>query len=188
MLWCDSHGFESRELLGIGCYLFRSALNGPLPPVVVVGVCEFVHSRFPFIDVTQAWQLKLFGRKDFCGRSDPRFIRPSAVLHVCDLTFFPEWVCVVSCGATFGITFLLLAAVAVDGLTIRGFTSHLRLEHLCLDQAVHCNPLLQSTYADEDFVGKVKKLALRSSPTGLSYQVLLRYVAYTCCRWLRRLG
>ena len=53
---------------------------------------------------------------------------------------------------------------------------------------MHVNPLLQSTYCDEDCVGKVKKLALRSSANGLSYQVLLRYVSYTCCRWLRALG
>lgn len=64
----------------------------------------------------------------------------------------------------------------------------LRLDHLCLDHARYCNPLHISTYEDEDYVGKIKKLAMRSTPQNLGYQCLQRYAAYTCCRWLRQMG
>lgn len=44
-----------------------------------------------------------------------------------------------------------------------------------------------SCYLDEDSVGRVKRLAMMSSPLGLGYTVLQRYSAYTCVRWLRQL-
>ena len=63
----------------------------------------------------------------------------------------------------------------------------LRIDHLCIDQAALMNPLTLSTYDDEDFVGKCKKLAMRSDVRALGYQTLHRYAAYVCCRWLRQL-
>lgn len=63
----------------------------------------------------------------------------------------------------------------------------LRQEHLVYDCAPRLSPLPASTYMDEDMVGKVKRFALRSHPTNLGYQVLQRYSAYVCVRWLRQL-
>lgn len=63
----------------------------------------------------------------------------------------------------------------------------LRLDHLCYDQALRFNPLLLSTYSDEDFIGKCKALAMKCSPSRLGFQCLERYSAYVCCKWLRRL-
>ena len=60
----------------------------------------------------------------------------------------------------------------------------LRLDHIVLDQAAFLSPLIQSTYMDEDLMGRIK-LAVASSPMKLSFQVLSRYAAYICCRWLR---
>ena len=61
----------------------------------------------------------------------------------------------------------------------------LRLDHLVLDQAQYLNPLVGSNYNDEDMMGKIKVLAKLSTPTRLGFQVLERYSAYVCCRWLR---
>ena len=62
-----------------------------------------------------------------------------------------------------------------------------RLEHLVYDCAPRLSPLPASTYADEDMVGKIKQFALKSHPFRLGYQILQRYAAYCCCRWLRQL-
>ena len=62
-----------------------------------------------------------------------------------------------------------------------------RLDHLVYDCAPRLSPLPASTYADEDMVGKIKQFALRSHPFRLGYQILQRYSAYCCCRWLRQL-
>ena len=67
------------------------------------------------------------------------------------------------------------------------YTGNLRLDHLVIDQSVYCNPMATSTYDDEDFVGKTKKLAQMCQPLYLGYQCLERYAAYVCCRWLRQL-
>ena len=64
---------------------------------------------------------------------------------------------------------------------------NLRLDHLVIDQSQYCNPMASSTYDDEDFVGKTKKLAQMCQPMYLGYQCLERYAAYVCCRWLRQL-
>ena len=61
----------------------------------------------------------------------------------------------------------------------------LRLDHLVLDQSAIMNPLMGSNYNDEDMMGNVKKLCMGSSPNRLGYQVLERYAAYICCRWMR---
>ena len=61
-----------------------------------------------------------------------------------------------------------------------------RLDHLCIDQASRLNPLVISTYDDEDFVGKCKQLAIRCTANQLGLQALQRYSAFVCCRWLRR--
>ena len=62
----------------------------------------------------------------------------------------------------------------------------LRLDHLCIDQAARLNPLVTSTYDDEDFIGKCKQLAIRCTANQLPLGALQRYAAYVCCRWLRR--
>ena len=62
-----------------------------------------------------------------------------------------------------------------------------RIDHLVYDCAPLWNPLVQSTYQDEDYVGKIKKLAMLSSPQRMGQQVLERYSAYVCVRWLRQL-
>lgn len=62
----------------------------------------------------------------------------------------------------------------------------LRLDHLVLDQCQRLNPLQLSTYDDEDFVGKIKRLCMLSHPSQMGFQVLERYSAFVCCRWLRR--
>ena len=67
------------------------------------------------------------------------------------------------------------------------YVDDLRLDHLVLDQAQFANPLLTSTYDDEDFVGKTKRLAMIASPVSLGHNVLERYAAYVCVRWLRQL-
>lgn len=61
----------------------------------------------------------------------------------------------------------------------------LRLDHLVLDQAKFMSPLGNANYSDEDMMGKVKVLAKQSSPQRLGFQVLERYSAYVCCRWIR---
>ena len=68
-----------------------------------------------------------------------------------------------------------------------GFFANLRIDHLVIDQAPLMNPLILSTYDDEDFVGKCKRLALLSDPQNFSYQICERYAAYVCVRWLRQL-
>lgn len=65
---------------------------------------------------------------------------------------------------------------------------NLRLDHLVIDQAKFLSPLSNSGYSDEDMVGKIKLLAVKSSPLRLGFQILERYSAYTCCRWLRGSG
>ncbi|CAJ1459448.1 unnamed protein product [Effrenium voratum] len=62
-----------------------------------------------------------------------------------------------------------------------------KLDHLVLDQAPKFNPLWASTYGDEDMVGRIKDFARRSHPNQLGRQVLDRYAAYCCCRWMRKL-
>ena len=62
-----------------------------------------------------------------------------------------------------------------------------RLDHIAYDLAPMVCPLRLSCYNDEDAVGQVKRLAARSHPNQLGYQVLQRYAAYVCCRWLRQL-
>lgn len=77
----------------------------------------------------------------------------------------------------------------------------LRLDHICLDQSLLMSPLHASCYGDDDMatrlshsalhcskVGKAKGLAVRSTPRRLGRQVLFRWAAYVCVRWLRRLG
>lgn len=63
----------------------------------------------------------------------------------------------------------------------------LRLDHLCLDQAKRLNPLQHSTYDDEDYVGKIKRLCMLAPPSKMDSYVLERYTSYVCCRWLRTL-
>lgn len=65
---------------------------------------------------------------------------------------------------------------------------YLRMDHLIYDVAPRMNPLALSTYQDEDAVGKVKRLAMLSHPTRMGGQVLARYSAYVCVRWLRKLS
>lgn len=60
-----------------------------------------------------------------------------------------------------------------------------RLDHLCIDQAKRLNPLQHSTYDDEDYVGKIKKLCLLAPPSKMALHVLERYTSYVCTRWLR---
>ena len=62
-----------------------------------------------------------------------------------------------------------------------------RLDHIVLDFAPYCNPLRIACYSDEDAMGKLKQLASRAHPTKLGEQVLQRYAAFCCCRWLRQL-
>lgn len=62
-----------------------------------------------------------------------------------------------------------------------------RLDHIAMDQAPLLSPLHTSCYGDEDLVGKIKALALRSTPQRLGRQVCLRWAAYVGVRWLRRL-
>lgn len=62
-----------------------------------------------------------------------------------------------------------------------------QLDHLVLDQARRCNPLWVASYSDEDYVGKVKTMAVRAVPNGLCFQVLQRYCAFVCIRWRREL-
>lgn len=62
-----------------------------------------------------------------------------------------------------------------------------RLDHIVHDTAPTINPLRISCYADEDGIGQVKRLAMASNPVGLDSQVMNRYAAYCCVRWLRRL-
>lgn len=62
-----------------------------------------------------------------------------------------------------------------------------KLDHLVLDQSERVCPMAVSTYMDEDMVGKVKRFAMMSHPNLLGRQVLLRYSAYCCTRWQRRL-
>lgn len=63
----------------------------------------------------------------------------------------------------------------------------LRLDHIVYDTAEFVNPILLSCYVDEDAVGKLKKLAMVSSPQKMGEHVLNRYAAYLCVRWLRML-
>lgn len=62
-----------------------------------------------------------------------------------------------------------------------------RLDHLCFETAPRFSLLMASTYADEDMMGKIKQFAMRANPVRMGYQVLNRYAAYTCCRWLRQM-
>lgn len=62
-----------------------------------------------------------------------------------------------------------------------------RLDHIVLDSAPQCNPLRIACYSDEDAMGKLKQVAARAHPTKLGEQVLQRYAAFCCCRWLRQL-
>ena len=62
-----------------------------------------------------------------------------------------------------------------------------RLDHLCYDTAPDASPLKLSCYVDEDMVGKLKKFAMISHPVRMGEQVLNRYAAYCCVRWLRKL-
>jgi hypothetical protein len=62
-----------------------------------------------------------------------------------------------------------------------------RLDHVCLDMAPVVNPLRVTCYVDEDAVGRVKVLAVKSHPNRLGFQVLERYSAYVCSRWFRQL-
>ena len=64
---------------------------------------------------------------------------------------------------------------------------HVRLDHIVYDCAPEVSPLKLSCYTDEDAMGKLKKLAMISYPNQMGRQVLSRYAAYTCVRWLRRL-
>ena len=66
-------------------------------------------------------------------------------------------------------------------------TLYLRLDHLVYDVAPLANPIKLSCYADEDAVGKLKRLAMASSPQNMGEYVLNRYAAYVCVRWLRRM-
>jgi hypothetical protein len=67
------------------------------------------------------------------------------------------------------------------------FSHHVRLDHIVYDCAPEVSPLKLSCYTDEDAMGKLKKLAMISYPNQMGRQVLSRYAAYTCVRWLRRL-
>lgn len=64
---------------------------------------------------------------------------------------------------------------------------YLRLDHLIYDVAPQTNPIKLSCYMDEDAVGKLKKLAMASSPQNMGEYVLSRYASYICVRWLRRM-
>ena len=64
---------------------------------------------------------------------------------------------------------------------------NLRLDHIAYDHAPLHNPLHLACYVEEDGVGQVKRLASRSHPKRLGEQVLSRYAASVCCRWLRQL-
>lgn len=62
-----------------------------------------------------------------------------------------------------------------------------RLDHIAYDHAKAHNPLRLACYSDEDAVGQIKRLAAKAYPKQLSQQVLLRYAAYCCVRWLRQM-
>mmetsp|Transcript_69496 Transcript_69496/g.153337 ORF Transcript_69496/g.153337 Transcript_69496/m.153337 type:complete len:153 (+) Transcript_69496:140-598(+) len=62
-----------------------------------------------------------------------------------------------------------------------------KLDHLVYDVAPQTNPIKLSCYMDEDAVGKLKKLAMASSPQNMGEYVLSRYASYICVRWLRRM-
>ena len=64
---------------------------------------------------------------------------------------------------------------------------HLRLDHICIDHSGMMNPVKVACYVDEDAVGQIKRFAAQANPKRLSNQVMHRYAAYVCCRWLRRL-
>lgn len=77
-------------------------------------------------------------------------------------------------------------ASCTHGVVIPGYLP--RLDHLVLDQAQRLNPLTLSTYQDEDYVGKAKRMALNSAnPPKMGYQCLQRYAGWICCRWLREM-
>ncbi len=80
----------------------------------------------------------------------------------------------------FGMIFFSLSTSATA-------KSHSRLDHICYDTAPVANPLGLSCYTDEDGVGQIKRLAQASNPNGLDFQVLNRYAAYCCVKWLRKL-
>ncbi|CAL1148367.1 unnamed protein product [Cladocopium goreaui] len=87
---------------------------------------------------------------------------------------------------------LRLAGLAREALEMEILVYKIRpkyhqLDHLVIDQSMYCNPMATSTYDDEDFVGKTKKMAQMCQPLYLGYQCLERYAAYVCCRWLRQL-
>ena len=71
------------------------------------------------------------------------------------------------------------------GLTV-AIMCLLRLDHICYDMAKYVNPLRVTCYMDEDCVGRLKQLAMHSHPVQMGHQVLERYSAYVCCRWLRQ--
>lgn len=85
----------------------------------------------------------------------------------------------------------------VSWLTYLQYSSHdellahcavsLRLDHICYDSAQTASPLRLSCYTDEDAMGQIKRLAREANPLRLDVQVLQRYSAYCCCRWLRQL-
>ncbi|CAK8987453.1 unnamed protein product [Durusdinium trenchii] len=86
-----------------------------------------------------------------------------------------------------GVTSLGKSGKKYPSLAQKHLNGAAGLDHLVFDQAARHNPLLLSTYGEEDFVGRVKRFAMLSHPRQMGKQVLLRYSAYCCTRWMRNL-
>ncbi|CAL1141025.1 unnamed protein product [Cladocopium goreaui] len=82
---------------------------------------------------------------------------------------------------------LATEALEKENLLWRTRPKYHKLDHIVYDCAPEVSPLKLSCYTDEDAMGKLKKLAMISYPNQMGRQVLSRYAAYTCVRWLRRL-
>lgn len=123
--------------------------------------CEQIVLGYSFnFDCTKGLHVKLLNGKKYCGR------------HVQNFTSsldkrLSAWVCVYNFAADYFL--------------------QPRLDHIAYDHARFYNPLKLACYVDEDGVGQIKRLAAKATPRNLSQQVLLRYAAYICVRWLRKL-
>ena len=58
---------------------------------------------------------------------------------------------------------------------------------MCYDSARIASPLKMACYVDEDCIGQIKRIAREANPQRLDVQVMQRYAAYCCVRWLRQL-
>lgn len=120
-----------------------------------------------FCDGAEVWHDMQSTTKSCYGRLDPNTI--SFLAYQC-----------------FGICVLLSVCTFLNlCMTISFLKLHVRLDHLCIDQAGRLNPLQHSTYDDEDYVGKIKRLCILAAPQTMGWHVLERYSSYVCVRWLR---